>query len=123
MRAAPFKWLLIGLIVVAIAGQPWAQAFAELSSRGCGSDHATMTEAAHATTMQAPAKMDMTASVKNDLRADTNATCAKSCATMQEFGPMAAAWLPEVWPQVHSGAVELAMSGHTPKPELSPPIA
>ena len=123
MRAAPLKWLLIGLIVVAIAGQPWAQAFAALSAQGCGSTHTAMTDDAHTTMVQAPAKMDMTAVAKTDSRTDISAACAKNCAAMQVFGPVAAAWLPEVWPQVHSGAIELAMTGHTPKPELSPPIA
>jgi hypothetical protein len=123
MRATPFKWLLIGLIVVAMAGLPWAQAFASFSSQGCGGDHSAKSELAHATTVQSPVKIAMATTAKNDFGAATNAACAKSCAAMQVFGALAAAWLPEVWPQIHSEAIDFVLSGHPPKPELSPPIA
>ena len=52
-----------------------------------------------------------------------SADCIKSCAAVQVLGLVAMAWLPEVWPQVHSAAIDVALNGRSPKPELSPPIA
>ena len=123
MRARPFKWLLIGLMVVAFAGRPWVQAWAQpvagQAIQDCGSS------AANATAMLAAddiAAGDSTVAHHDSGKAKS-ADCAKTCAAVQVLGLVAMTWSPEVWPQIHSAAAEPALTGHPPKPELSPPIA
>jgi hypothetical protein len=123
MRAAPFKWLLIGLMAVSFAGRPWAQSL-PASTQGCGGSstvamQAIDSAATHETGMIAA---DKAAMPQHDSGKTKSADCVKSCAAVQVMGLVAVTWSPEVWPQIHSVTIEIALSGHPPKPELFPPI-
>ena len=127
MRIAPFKWLLIGLMLVSFAGRPWAQSL-PASTQGCGgsvavamqSTNSMATHEAHEAGEIAASEMAMP---QHDSGKAKSIDCVKSCAAVQVMGLVAVTWSPEVWPQIHSATIEIALSGHPPKPELSPPIA
>lgn len=109
--AAPFKWLLIALMVVSFAGRPWAQSL----PGGCGGVSASAMEHAVAA--------DETAPPQHDSGKTNGANCVKSCAAVQVLAmPAAPLWTAEVWPQIHVAGVEATLTGQNPKPELSPPI-
>jgi hypothetical protein len=124
MRAT-FKWLLIGLMVVSFAGRPWAQALAVSPGHGCGGAHVVAVDAgtSMATHDVGKAAPGETATVAYDSAKSMLAGCVKSCAATPIMGHAPVAWYAEVWPQVHSAAIDVALRGHPPKPELSPPIA
>jgi len=124
MRAAPFKWLLIGLMVVSFAGRPWAQALPALT-QGCGGSGVMAVQSAHPAVTREAGRIpaDETAVPQHDSGRTKSADCAKNCAAVQVLGLAAMTWSPEVWPQIHSAAIAVALNGHPPKPELSPPIA
>jgi len=124
MRATPFKWLLIGLMVVSFAGRPWAQVL-PVSTQGCGGSIVMAMQSAHPAVMQEAGKIaaDEMAAPQDDSGRTKSADCVKSCAAVQVLGLAAMTWSPEAWPQIHSAAIEVALNGHPPKPELSPPIA
>jgi len=107
-------------MVVAFAGRPWVQAWAQpvagQAIQDCGSTAAAMQAADDI------AAGDSTMAHHDSGKAKT-ADCAKTCAAVQVLGLVAMTWSPEVWPQIHSAAAEPALTGHPPKPELSPPIA
>jgi hypothetical protein len=125
MRAASFKWLLIGLIVVSFAGRPWAQALAVFSTQGCGGVTAVAMQSAHSTAIHAAGKIapHETATAKNDAGKPMVADCVKICAAAPMLNASTLAWSADVWPQSHAEAIETALRGHPPKPELAPPIA
>ena len=124
MRATPFKWLLIGLMVVSFAGRPWAQA-SSASTEGCGGLTAVAMESANPAAMHKAGKIaaSETATQKHDSGKPIIADCVKSCAAAPLLGISIMSWSPDVWPQVHSTAIEVALNGHPPGPELFPPIA
>jgi hypothetical protein len=124
MRATPFKWLLIGLMLVSFAARPWAQAL-PASTQGCGGSSAVAMQSAHLAATHEAGKIatEKTAAPQHDFAKAKNADCVKICAAVQVLGLTAMTWFPEVWPQIHSAAIEVALNGHPPKPELSPPIA
>lgn len=121
MRARTFKWLLIGLMVVSFAGRPWAQT-SPASTQGCGG---TSIAAAH--DAGELASSDRIAASETAAQHDSGKTksaeCAKTCAALQVMALAAMTWSPGVWPQSHDAAIEVALIGHPPKPELFPPIA
>jgi hypothetical protein len=124
MLAMPLKWLLIGLMVVSFVGRPWVQAL-PASAQGCGGSSAVAMQSAHPAVTHEAGKIaaDETAAPQNDSGKTKSADCVKSCAAVQVLGLAVMTWSPEVWPQIHSAAIEVALNGHPPKPELSPPIA
>ena len=124
MRATPFKWLLIGLMVVSFAGRPWAQALPVLA-QGCEGSSAVAMQSTHLAATHAAGKIatDETPAPQPDSGKTKSADCAKNCAAVQVMGLAAMIWSLDVWPQIHSAAIEVALNGHPPKPELSPPIA
>jgi hypothetical protein len=124
IRATPFKCLLIGLMVVSFAGRPWAQAL-PVSAQGCGGSSAVAMQSAHLAATHAAGKIatDKAAAPQRDSGKTKSVDCAKNCAAVQVMGLAAMIWSLEVWPQIHSAAIEVALNGHPPKPELSPPIA
>lgn len=123
MRTVLFKWLLIALMVLSFAGRPWAQAFST-ANEGCGGSR-TMTmqtldsAAAHEMGTSATDEASMP---QHDSGKTKSADCVKSCTAVPVMGLAAMTWSPEVWPQSHSTTIEVALIGHPPKPELSPPI-
>jgi len=120
--AAPFKWLLIALMVMSFAGRPWAQSL-PASTQGCGGTNAAAVEHAAAAHVTAKIAVSETAAPKRDSGKADSADCVKSCAAVQVLAmPAAPLWSAEVWPQIHLVAVEAILHGQTPKPELSPPI-
>lgn len=124
MRVTAFKWLLIGLMVVSFAGRPWTQAWA-VSTQGCGASSAGAEQSVHpAVTHEAGTiAAGEPAAAHSDSGKTESADCVKSCAALQVLGLAAMTWLPEAWPQSRSVTIEVALYGHPPKPELSPPIA
>ena len=122
MLATPLKWLLIGLMVVSFAGRPWAL---PVSAQDCGGSSAMATQSAHPAVMHQAGNIttDEIAAPQHDSGRTKSADCVKSCAAVQVLGLAAVTWSPEVWPQIHSAATAVALNGHPPKPELSPPIA
>jgi uncharacterized protein (DUF2342 family) len=118
MRARPFNWLLIGLMVVAFAGRSWAQP-------GCGAVGTVAMDSANSTATHKAGEIaaSETATQKHDSGKAKSADCVKCCAATQVLGLIAMAWSPDVWPQIHLAAVEVALHGQMPKPELVPPIA
>jgi hypothetical protein len=124
MRAKSFKWLLVGLMLVSLAGRPWAQAL-PASSEGCGGSRImTMQSVDSAATQETGIIAANDASMpQHDSGKTKSADCVKSCGLVQVMGLVTMALLPEAWPQQQSTAIEIALSGHPPKPELSPPIA
>jgi hypothetical protein len=121
--AAPFKWLLIALMVMSFAGRPWAQSL-PASTEGCGGTNAAAVEHAAAAHVMANIAVNETAAPKHDSGKANSANCVKSCAAVQVLGmPAVPLWSAKVWPQIHLVAVEATLHGQTPKPELSPPIA
>jgi hypothetical protein len=125
MHAQPLKWLLIALLVVSFIGRPWAQALAAAPGHGCGGAHAAAVDSgtAMATHDVGMAATDEAAPANYDAGKPMLASCVKSCAATPIMAHASVAWCAEVWPQAHSVAVDGAMRGHSPKPELSPPIA
>lgn len=125
VRAALFKWLLIGLMVVSFAGRPWTESIAAGAMHGCGTFSAAGTETANSTMTYELGKIAAgdAATPKYDSGKTKSADCVKSCAAVQILGLAAVAWSLDVWPQIHSATIEIALNGHPPKPELSPPIA
>ena len=125
MRARPFKWLLIGLMVVAFAGRSWAQPVAVASMLGCGAVGTVAMDSANSTATHKAGEIaaSETATQKHDSGKAKSADCVKCCAATQVLGLIAMAWSPDVWPQIHLAAVEVALHGQMPKPELVPPIA
>ncbi|MBI3704996.1 MAG: hypothetical protein HY244_14400 [Rhizobiales bacterium] len=125
MRAKPFKWLLVGLMVLSFAGRPWAQSLPASSEAGCGGSRTvTMQAVDSAAAHEIGASMaDEAVMPQHDSGKAKSADCAKSCAAVQVMALAAMTWSPEVWPQSHSTTIEVALIGHPPKPELSPPIA
>jgi hypothetical protein len=125
MRATPFKWLLIALLVVSFTGRPWAQAISVSPGHGCGGAHAVATDTgtAMATHDVGQAATGETATANPDSGQPMLASCVKSCAATPIMSHAPVAWSAEVWPQAHSATVDPALRGHPPKPELSPPIA
>ncbi len=125
MCAALFKWLLIGIMALSFAGRPLAQSIAVGAMHGCGTFSAVGTETAISTTTHELGKIAAsdTATPKYDSGKTKSADCVKSCAAVQILALAAMAWSLDVWPQIHSAAIEVALNGHSPKPELSPPIA
>jgi hypothetical protein len=124
MLATPLKWLLIGLMVVSFAGRPWAQAL-PASTQGCGGSSAAVMQSVHPAATHKAGKIaaDETAAPQDESGKTKSADCVKSCAAVQVLGLATMTWFPEVWPQIHSAAIEVALKGHPSKPELSPPIA
>jgi len=124
MRATLFKWLLIGLMVVSFAGRPWAQALAT-SMQGCGGSSAMVVQSVHPAVTHEAGKMaaGQTTAAQNDSGKTAGVDCVKSCAALQVLGLAAMTWSPEAWPHGRSVTIEVALHGHPPKPELSPPIA
>jgi hypothetical protein len=127
MRAVPFKWLLIGLMLVSFAGRSWAQSL-PASTEGCGGSSAVAMQSANSTATHETHEAGVivaseTATPQHDTGKAKSIDCVKSCAAVQVMGLVAMAWFPDVWPQIHSAAIEVALNGHQPKPELSPPIA
>jgi hypothetical protein len=123
MRATPFKWLLIALLVVSFTGRPWAQALAASPGHGCGGAHAVAVETGTSMPMHVgKAATDETATANYDSVKPMLGSCVKSCAATPIMGHAPVAWSAEVWPQAHSAAVDGALRGYPPKPELSPPI-
>ncbi len=125
MRAALFKWLLIGLMVVSFAGRPWAQSL-PVPTAGCGgSNAATMEHAASAAADEAGkiATSESPAPQHNSGKAKS-ADCVKSCTAAPVLAMSAApSWSAEGWPQIHLAAVAAILHGQEPEPELFPPIA
>jgi hypothetical protein len=123
--AAPFKWLLIALIVVSFAGRPWAQSL-PASTGGCGGTSTAAMEHAYSAVMDETGKIAASeaAAPQHDSGKTNSANCVKSCAAVQVLAmPAAPLWTAEVWPQTHVAGVEATLNGQNPKPELSPPIA
>jgi hypothetical protein len=123
MLAAPFKWLLIGLIVVSFVGRPWAQAL-PLWPQGCSGSSVVAMQYTRFAMTHAVGKIaaNEMAAPQHDSGDTKSADCVKSCAAVQVLGLAAMTWSPEVWPQIHSAAIAVVLSGHPPKPELTPPI-
>ena len=123
--AAPFKWLLIVLMVVSFAGRPWAQSL-PASTGGCGGSSTTAMEHAHSAVdhdsgMTAAGK---TASPKHDSGQAKSADCVKSCAALQVLAiSVVPSWTAKAWPQVRVTGIEAPLHGQNPEPELFPPIA
>ncbi len=124
MRATPFKWLLIALMVVSFAGRPWAQTSPE-STEGCGGLNAVAMESANSAAANGVGKIasSETATPTPDSAKPMVGDCVKTCAAAPILGISAMAWAPDAWPQTHSAAIEVALKGHPPEPELFPPIA
>ncbi len=124
MLATLLKWLLISLILVSFAGRPGAQAL-PMATQGCGGSSAVAMQSAHLVAAHEAGKIaaDEAAAPQHNSGKTKSADCVKSCAAVQVLGFVVMTWAPEVWPQIHSAAIEVALNGHPPKPELSPPIA
>jgi hypothetical protein len=128
LRATPFKWLLIGLMLVSFAGRPWAQSL-PASVSGCGglgtAAAATMDHADSAAAQETgKIAAGETTSPQHDSGKTKGADCVKSCAAAPILALTATpSWASGIWPQIHGTPVEVALNGQTPKPELSPPIA
>jgi hypothetical protein len=123
--AAPFKWLLIALMVVSFAGRPWAQSL-PASTGGCGGTSAVAMEHAYSAAADETGKIAASESTapQHDSAKAKGANCVKSCAAVQVLAmPATPSWAAEVWPQIHVAAVAVTLIGQNPKPELSPPIA
>jgi hypothetical protein len=125
MRATPFKYLLIALMVVSCVGRPWAQALTVSPAHGCGGASAAAMEPGTAMAAQAAGRIAAgeTAMASHPADSSMSAACVKSCAVTPMLGQMDQMWSAEVWPQAHPLAVDVALRGYPPKPELSPPIA
>lgn len=123
--AAPFKWLLIALMVVSFAGRPGAQSL-PASTGGCGGTSAAAMEHAYSAAADDTGKIAAgeTTAPQHDFGKAKGANCVKSCAAVQVLAmPAAPLWTAEVWPQIHGTAVAVVLIGQNPKPELSRPIA
>ena len=121
--ATPFKWLLIGLLVVSFAGRPWAQA---LPASGCGGSTSAVAEHADtaATDEAGTITASETAASQHESGQTKSANCVKSCTAVPVLAISAdPSWSFEVWPQIHETAVEVILHGLAPEPELFPPIA
>jgi hypothetical protein len=125
LHATPFKWLLIGLLLVSFAGRPWAQSLPASSAR-CGSLSSAAMEhvysaAAHDTGDSVAAKKAMPHHESDKAKSPD---CVKSCAAAPVLALTATpSWASEIWPHIHEMPVDLTLNGQSPKPELSPPIA
>jgi hypothetical protein len=81
--AAPFKWLLIALMVMSFAGRPWAQSL-PASTQGCGGTNAAAVEHAAAAHVTAKIAVSETAAPKRDSGKADSADCVKSCAAVHD---------------------------------------
>jgi hypothetical protein len=125
LHATPFKWLLIGLMLVSFAGRPWAQSL-PASSAGCGSVSAAAMEHAYSATAQETSDIaaSQAALPQHESGKTKSPDCVKSCAAAPVLALTATpSWASEIWPQLHEMPVDVTLNGQTPKPELSPPIA
>lgn len=123
--AAPFKWLLIALMVVSFAGRPWAQSL-PASTGGCGGPNAAAMEHVYSAATDETGKVEAsdTAPLQHDSGKTNSANCIKSCAAVQVLAmPAAPLWAAEAWPQIYVTVIAATLIGQNPKPELSPPIA
>jgi len=121
--AKPFKWLLIGLMVVSFAGRPWAQA---LPTSGCGGSTSAAMEHAYTAAIDEAGTITASemAAPQHEPGQTKSANCVKSCTAVPVLAlSVAPSWSSEVWPQIHETAVEAILHGLTPEPELFPPIA
>jgi hypothetical protein len=118
MRVKLGKRLFVFLAVVALVGGPWAQALAQAAPQPC-----PMSSVAGATTVAAAqtAPCDMPSHKADDGK--MMAVCAQDCLAQLNLVLPAIDLCLEGVARIFAPAVRLALDGHPPDPELSPPIA
>jgi len=119
MRGTLFKRLFVLLAVFALVGGPWAQAMAQGSAQRCPvSPFAAATDVA----VSQAVPCDMPAHMAGGGKTMSTA-CAQDCLAQINLVMPAAEMHFEALTPAFEAEVAVAIDGHAPEPELSPPIA